>query len=103
MLEFGNHHMLQKGTYLIFRNLHIRKFTSLLKCEQASMSDQSHIKNIIYMNFLKKSNSDGFGWGDFQMIVLESFGLLAAGQGRVRKLFERRTTDRCHQWICSVV
>ena len=46
---------------------------------------------------------DGFGWGDFKMIVLESFGLLAAGQGRVRKLLERRTSDRCHQWICSVV
>ena len=46
---------------------------------------------------------DGLGWGEFKMIVLKSFGLLAVGQDRVGKLFERRTSDRRHKWICSVV
>ena len=46
---------------------------------------------------------DGLGWGDFKMIVLKSFGLLAVGRDRVGKLFERRASDRRHKWICSVV
>ena len=45
----------------------------------------------------------GLGWGELKMVVLKSFGLLAAGQDRIRKLFKRRASDRRHKWICSVV